>query len=62
MRKEEVQKMLGKPRTVVKFTRKNEGVWNWRYIQSDASQASFNFHMDVTSRLVTSMCRRCSGH
>src|SRR5450830_624463 len=53
MPKEEVRQMLGKPRTVVQFTRKNEEVWDWRYIQSDASQAFFNVHMDITTGLVT---------
>ncbi|SFB33710.1 Beta-barrel assembly machine subunit BamE [Collimonas sp. OK607] len=53
MRKEEVRQMLGRPRTVVQFKRKNEEVWDWRYTQSDASQAFFNVHMDITSGLVT---------
>jgi len=53
MNKEEVRRMLGRPRTVVQFTRKNEEVWDWRYTQSDASQAFFNVHMDITSGLVT---------
>ncbi|MDB5768970.1 MAG: hypothetical protein JWQ61_3784 [Collimonas fungivorans] len=53
MNKEEVRRMLGRPRTVVQFTRKNEEVWDWRYTQADASQAFFNVHMDITSGLVT---------
>ena len=53
MNKEEVRRMLGRPGSVVQFARKNEEVWDWRYIQSDASQAFFNVHMDITSGLVT---------
>jgi hypothetical protein len=44
--------MLGKPRSVVQFKRKNEEVWDWRYI-SRHEQRLFNVHFDITSGNVT---------
>ncbi|MFC5472525.1 outer membrane protein assembly factor BamE domain-containing protein [Paraherbaspirillum soli] len=63
MSKDEVRKMLGKPRTVVQFSRKNEEVWDWRYIQGDHSKGLFNVHMDITSGRVTGTSSSdISGH
>lgn len=54
MSKDEVRRMLGKPRTVVQFKRKNEEAWDWRYLPSpgDAPRL-FNVHFDMTSGKVT---------
>ncbi|HTD03293.1 MULTISPECIES: outer membrane protein assembly factor BamE domain-containing protein [Oxalobacteraceae] len=61
MNKEEVRRMLGRPGSVVQFARKNEEVWDWRYVPSDASQAFFNVHMDITSGVVTGTSRSDIG-
>ncbi|MQQ99958.1 outer membrane protein assembly factor BamE domain-containing protein [Glaciimonas soli] len=53
MTQDRVRKILGKQRTVVQFKRKNEEVWDWRYISADTSQRFFNVHFDITSGLVT---------
>ncbi len=52
MSKAEVRRMLGKPRSIVQFKRKNEEVWDWRYI-SRHEQRLFNVHFDITSGNVT---------
>jgi len=48
MSKEEVRRMLGRPRTIVPFPRKSEEVWDWRYL-SGTSARLFNVHFDMTS-------------
>lgn len=53
MRKDEVRRMLGKPRTVVQFSLKNEEVWDWRYQKSHAESGFFNVHFDIGSRQVS---------
>lgn len=53
MSKEEVRRLLGKPRTIVRFTLKNEEVWDWRYQKSQAESRFFNVHFDIDSRQVT---------
>ncbi|HJV85373.1 MAG TPA: outer membrane protein assembly factor BamE [Noviherbaspirillum sp.] len=50
--KEEVRRMLGRPRSVVQFKLKNEEVWDWRY-QSWEGARFFNVHFDMTSGKVT---------
>lgn len=52
MSRDEVRRMLGKPRSVVQFKRKNEEVWDWRYI-SRHEHRLFNVHFDITSGNVT---------
>ncbi len=52
MDKEDVRRMLGRPRSVVQFQRKNEEVWDWRY-QSWEGPRFFNVHFDMTSGKVT---------
>lgn len=54
MSKDEVRRMLGKPRTVVQFKRKNEEAWDWRYLPVPGnSPRLFNVHFDMTSGKVT---------
>jgi outer membrane protein assembly factor BamE (lipoprotein component of BamABCDE complex) len=48
MSKDDVRRMLGRPRTIVPFPRKNEEVWDWRYL-SGTSARLFNVHFDMTS-------------
>ncbi|MEN3290755.1 MAG: hypothetical protein V7642_8 [Burkholderiales bacterium] len=54
MSKDEVRRMLGKPRTVVQFQRKNEEAWDWRYLPAPGvAPRLFNVHFDMTSGKVT---------
>ena len=53
MSKDAVRKMLGKPRTIVQFPRKNEEVWDWHYIQGDHTHGLFNVHINITTGRVT---------
>ena len=48
-----VRRLLGKPRTIVRFKLKNEEVWDWRYLKSNAESRFFNVHFDIDSRRVT---------
>jgi hypothetical protein len=50
--KDEVRRMLGKPRSVAQYKLKNEEVWDWRY-QTATEQRLFNVHFDMTSGKVT---------
>lgn len=52
MSKDEVRRMLGKPRTVMQFQLKNEEVWDWRYLSGNTVRF-FNVHFDITSGKVT---------
>lgn len=52
MSKDEVWRMLGKPRTVMQFKLKNEEVWDWRYLSGNTMRF-FNVHFDITSGKVT---------
>jgi outer membrane protein assembly factor BamE (lipoprotein component of BamABCDE complex) len=54
MSTDEVRRMLGKPRTVVHFKRKNEEAWDWRYLPTAGNAPRlFNVHFDMTSGKVT---------
>jgi outer membrane protein assembly factor BamE (lipoprotein component of BamABCDE complex) len=53
MSKDEVRRLLGRPRSVVQFKRKNEEVWDWRYLQSNVTSRLFNVHFDINSGRVT---------
>jgi hypothetical protein len=44
----EVRRMLGRPRTVIPFPRKNEEVWDWRYLNGTTVRL-FNVHFDMNS-------------
>lgn len=48
-----VRRLLGKPRTSVRFKLKNEEVWDWRYLKSNTESRFFNVHFDIDSRQVT---------
>lgn len=50
--KDEVRRLLGKPRSVMQFKRKNEEVWDWLY-QGTTAPRLFNVHFDMTSGKVT---------
>lgn len=53
MSQDAVRRLLGKPRTSVRFQLKNEEVWDWRYLKSNAESRFFNVHFDIDSRQVT---------
>lgn len=53
MSKDNVRKLLGKPRTIVQFKLKNEEVWDWRYMDSTTTTRLFNVHFDIDSGKVT---------
>lgn len=53
MSQDTVRRLLGKPRTSVRFKLKNEEVWDWRYLKSHSESRFFNVHFDIDSRLVT---------
>lgn len=46
MSKDEVRRMLGKPRSIAQFKLKNEEVWDWRY-QDVTVPSLFNVHFDM---------------
>lgn len=52
MSRDEVRRMLGKPRSIAQFKLKNEEVWDWRY-QDATVPRLFNVHFDMTSGKVT---------
>lgn len=52
MSQDAVRRLLGKPRTSVRFQLKNEEVWDWRYLKSHAESRFFNVHFDIDSRQV----------
>lgn len=52
MSRDEIRRMLGKPRSVAQFKLKNEEVWDWRY-QDVTVPRLFNVHFDMTSGKVT---------
>ena len=48
MSRDDVRRLLGKPRTVVPFARLNEEVWDYRYLDNQQPRL-FNVHLDLTS-------------
>jgi len=52
MSKDEVRRMLGKPRTVAQYKLKSEEVWDWLY-QTSTTPRLFNVHFDMTSGKAT---------
>lgn len=52
MTRDEVRRLLGKPRTVVQYKLKNEEAWDWRY-QALNEPRFFSVHFDITSGRVT---------
>lgn len=53
MSKDNVRKLLGKPRTVQQFKLKNEEVWDWRFLENGTTTRLFNVHFDIDSGKVT---------
>ena len=52
MGRDEVRRMLGKPRSVAQFKLKNEEVWDWKY-QDATTPRLFNVHFDISLGKVT---------
>ena len=52
MSRDEIRRMLGKPRSVAQFKLKNEEVWDWRY-QDVTEPRLFNVHFDMNTGKVT---------
>ena len=48
---DEVRRMLGRPRSVVQFGRKNEEVWDWKY-RYVHEERLFNVHFDIDTKKV----------
>lgn len=48
MSREQVRRLLGKPRTVVSLQLQNEEVWDWLYLQGNTPRV-FNVHFDIGS-------------
>jgi outer membrane protein assembly factor BamE (lipoprotein component of BamABCDE complex) len=46
MSREQVRALLGRPRSVVPFRRKNEEVWDWKYLHVHEERL-FNVHFDL---------------
>ena len=53
MSKDEVRRMLGRPKSVAEFKRKNEEVWDWRYLDATQKTRMFNVHFDRDTGRVT---------
>jgi outer membrane protein assembly factor BamE (lipoprotein component of BamABCDE complex) len=54
MSRDEVRRMLGKPRTIVQYKLKNEEAWDWRYRPSAGTDNRFfNVHFNIGSGKVT---------
>jgi len=50
--RDEVRRLLGKPRTVVNFSRLKEEVWDYRYLENQESRL-FNVHIEQATGRVT---------
>ncbi len=62
MTRDEVRNMLGRPRSVVPFKRKNEEVWDWKYLHVHEERL-FNVHFDMESgKVVRTSISEISGH
>lgn len=46
MSRQEIRRLLGKPRSVVEFKRKGEEVWDWKY-RNVYEERMFNVHFDI---------------
>ena len=53
MSKDEVRRMLGRPKSVAEYRLKNEEVWDWRYLDPTNTPRFFNVHFDKTTGRVT---------
>jgi len=54
MTRDEVRRLLGKPRGIAAFPLKNEEVWDWRYLSGPTTERFFNVHFDRDSGKVVS--------
>ncbi len=52
MSRDDVRRLLGKPRTVVPFRRLNEEVWDYRFLDNQQPRL-FNVHLDQTTGRVS---------
>lgn len=52
MTRDDVRRLLGKPGGMVQFKRKNEEVWDWRFLDG-VDVKMFNVHFDIGSGKVT---------
>ena len=50
--RDDVRRMLGKPGNVAQFRRKNEEVWEWRFLDG-VNTKMFNVHFDMGTGKVT---------
>ena len=53
MSKDEVRRMLGRPKSVAEYRLKNEEVWDWRYLDPTNTPRFFNVHFDKATGRVT---------
>lgn len=53
MHRDEVRRMLGRPKSVAEYRLKNEEVWDWRYLDPTSTPRFFNVHFDRTTGRVT---------
>jgi hypothetical protein len=60
MSKDDVRRLLGKPRTVVNFNRLKEEVWDYRYLENQQARL-FNVHIDQATGKVTRTSSSASG-
>ena len=52
MSRDDVRRLLGQPGSVAQFKRKNEEVWDWRFLDGVETRM-FNVHFDMSSGKVT---------
>lgn len=52
MGRDDVRRLLGRPGGMVQFKRKNEEVWDWRFLDG-VDVKMFNVHFDIASGKVT---------
>lgn len=53
MSRDQVRRMLGRPKSVAEYRLKNEEVWDWRYLDPTQTPRFFNVHFDRTTGRVT---------
>lgn len=51
MTHEQISRLLGKPKSIVQFKRKDEEVWDWKY-KNVYEERLFNVHFDIKTGLV----------
>ena len=53
MSRDEVRRLLGRPKSVAEYRLKNEEVWDWRYLDATQKTQLFNVHFDRNTGRVT---------